>query len=155
MAIRCVWKNVMSIRGLFALEFPVEMSSMTFPLSGWLIPFEIPAMLLWRVSALVNWNTAPAAALHSAPLLLFLPRLGLMTGLAACRLGLMLCLTALLGCGSLQSLCLSFGLKCFLFFFFFEGFRKCQGRTQQTAMANSYFSNNGIMIRSWSFRAIK
>lgn len=71
MAVRCACKNVVSVRGLFALEFLVEMSSMTFPLSGWLIPFEIPAMLLWRVTALVNGSSATAAA--SALLLLFLP----------------------------------------------------------------------------------
>lgn len=79
----------MSIRGLFALEFPVEMSSMTFPLSGWLIPFEIPAMLLGRVAALVNSSPAPAAA--SAPPL---PPRAPMTELAARRARLMLGLTA-------------------------------------------------------------
>lgn len=39
---------------------------MTFLLSGWLIPFEIPAMLLQRVSMPVNGSPAPAAALGSA-----------------------------------------------------------------------------------------
>lgn len=89
----CVEKNVMSIRGLFALEFPGEMSSMTFLLSGWLIPFEIPAMLLQRVSMPVNGRPAPAAVLGPAP---SLPP------------------WALPGRGSLQSVLLRLGLKCFM-----------------------------------------
>jgi len=88
----------MSIRGLFALEFPVEMSSMTFPLSGWLIPFEIPAMLLGRVTVLVNWSTTPAAA--SAPPL---PPRAQTVERAACRPGPMLCLAARPRCSSLYS----------------------------------------------------
>lgn len=62
---------------------------MTFPLSGWLIPFEIPAMLLGRVTALVNSSTAPAAA--SAPPL---PPRAQATELAARRVRLMLGLAA-------------------------------------------------------------
>lgn len=114
----CVKKNVMSIRALFALEFPEEMSSMTFPLSGWLIPFEIPAMLLGRVTALVNSSTAPAAA--SAPPL---PPQARMMELAAGRAGLMLGL-AVVHC----DLCFPvMGLKCFLInsFFFFPFFLAC------------------------------
>lgn len=120
----------MSIRGLFALEFPVEMSSMTFPLSGWLIPFEIPAMLLGRVTAFVNSGTAPAAA--SAPPL---PPRAQMTELAACRAGLMLSLAAV-PCDLCSPVT---GLKCFVmnFFFFswhvvFGGFKEHKGKTQQT-----------------------
>lgn len=112
MAVRCVWKNVMSIRGLFALEFPVEMSSMTFPLSGWLIPFEIPAMLLGRVTALVNSSAAPAAA--PAPPL---PPRAPMAEPAARRARLMLTQP---GCGSLRSLLPRYGdkMRCYQKFFF-------------------------------------
>lgn len=112
MAVRCVWKNVMSIRGLFALEFPVEMSSMTFPLSGWLIPFEIPAMLLGRVTALVNSSAAPAAA--PAPPL---PPRAPMAEPAARRARLMLTQP---GCGSLRSLLPRYGdkMRCYQIFFF-------------------------------------
>lgn len=106
-------KNVMSIRGLFALEFPVEMSSMTFPLSGWLIPFEIPAMLLGRVTALVNWSTAPAAA--STPPL---PPRARMMELAACRPSLMLCLAAV-HCNLCSRV---MGLQCFVKDSFFKNF---------------------------------